>query len=122
MLVEGEQRHSRQHRRKYGVIIAGRKAIRELIVRSAVYVQRTEHTSLSQWVFIGVGLWKVGRYTDDIHLDTGCARTMVRIKELSSTKNCSNYSVVVRIVITSSLPSESKHVPLVLGRDRVKNK
>ena len=23
MLVEGEQRHSRQHRRKYGVIIAG---------------------------------------------------------------------------------------------------
>ena len=26
MLVEGEQRHSRQHRRKYGVIITGRRA------------------------------------------------------------------------------------------------
>ena len=39
-------------------------------------------------VTVGLHRWKVGRYTDDIHLDTGCARTMVRNKEPSTTKNC----------------------------------
>ena len=42
MLVEGEQRHSRQHRRKYGVIIAGRKAIREL--SGVLYMYKEQNT------------------------------------------------------------------------------
>ena len=66
-----------------------------------------------------------GRYTDDILLDTCSVFPNYGAKELSTTNIAwgrRNYSVVVRIVITSSLSSASEHVPLLLGQDQVKNR